>query len=486
MLLQQAAYQPQLQQQGGLIVPAAHIPCAHNKTLVQGLQQQQQQHWGSPPVHALASALLHILLTLVTAVVHMHKGVQAAAARLAALKRRCLQVICQQLQLVSSAAVQAASAEGVEELWLLLQPPSTSSSSSTSNSNSCDSSSSSSSSSAEPVTTTAVMAGRQQLLLQQQAGNTPATTTATHEAGDCLTHQQQQQQQRETASVSGFDQLLVVLGLWAGVVWWVCRWLLLQAPTAAGNAAASTCQQGASAAESAAVLAVEYLLRVCYGVTWAAAKQMHSLASRVAQAAFVHGAAAAQQACCVVLWVIGFANGDSQQQRSQLQQLLVQVLCSAGAALGRCGQWGMASAEVVAAAVAAKLLRDASPVTQVRCWQTQLVISLRPTNGSQDAANSYVSDSVYMPESYACTAGKCGCCCCCGKAAASCLTSGAGAMLQTLWGMHLMSLRLYELQRYQHKHMPAAMHAQQTETLLRGCSSDTSKPAAAAQDSLSC
>jgi hypothetical protein len=207
----------------------------------------------------------------------------------------------------------------------------------------------------------------EQQLLQQQAGNSPTPmSTAAHQQAACpIQLLQQQQQQQETASVGSWARLLVVLGLWAGVVWWAFRWLLLQAPAATGAAVASTCQQSTSAAEHAALLAVEYLIRVCYGCTWAVAKQVHGVMARAAQAVLVHGTAAAQQACCVVLWVIGFANGDSRQQRSQLQQLLVQVLRSAGAGVGRCGQWGIVSAEVIAAAVAAKLLRDASPVTQV-------------------------------------------------------------------------------------------------------------------------
>jgi hypothetical protein len=349
MLLQQVAYQPPLQPQG-LRMPVAHIAAAHNQALQQ--QQQQQQHWGSPLVHALASALLHILLTLVALVLRMHKGVQAAVSRAAAAQGQCVHFVHQQMQLVSCAAAQAAAAEGVEELWLLLQQ---------------SHSSSSSNSSGDSSTTTAVMAIEQQLLLQQQAGNSPTTIcTVAHQPADYTRQMHpQQQQQQETASVGSCARLLVVLGLWAGVVWWACRWLLLQAPAATGNAVASTYQQGASAAEHAALLAVEYLLRVCYGVAWAVAKQMHRVTARATQAALVHGTAAAQQVCCVVLWVVGFAHGDSQQQRSQLQQLLVQVLRSAGAAAGRCGCWGMSSAEVVAAAVAAKLLRDASPVTQV-------------------------------------------------------------------------------------------------------------------------
>lgn len=213
----------------------------------------------------------------------------------------------------------------------------------------------------KPTTTTAVMAIKQQLQ-QQQAIDTPAAASAAVGDRSVGSPRQEQQQQQSLGSVS---RLLVVLGLWTGVLWWAGRWLLLQAPAAAGSAAASTCQHGMFAAEEAAVHAVECIVRAMYGLVWAVAKQLHTVMARAAQVVLVQGAAAAQQACCIVLWVIGFANADSQQQRSQLQQLLVQVLQLAGTAAGRCGQWGMASAEVVAAAVTVKLLRDASPVTQV-------------------------------------------------------------------------------------------------------------------------
>jgi hypothetical protein len=429
MLLQQVAYQPPLQQQGGLRVPVEHIPRTHSQTL-----QQQQQHRGSPPVHALATALLHMLLTLVTLVLRMHKGVQAAASRAATVQGQCLQFVHQQIKLVSCAAEQAAAAEGVEDLWLLLQQShsSTSNGSSTSNHSSSSSSSSSSSrnSSSTSRATTAIMAIEQQLL-QQQAGNSHTTmSTAAHQQAACpIQLLQQQQQQQETASVGSWARLLVVLGLWAGVVWWACRWLLLQGPAATGAAVASTCQQGTSAAEHAALLAVEYLLHACYGVAWAVAKQMHRVMARAAQAVLVHGTAAAQRACCVVLWVVGFANGDSRQQRSQLQQLLVQVLRSAGAGVGWCWHWGIVSAEAVAAAVAAKLLRDASPVTQVGAASLFLSWLLVCVMVPRFQLMCYVYEDRMCMEIEACLAGRGGGCCCGGNVAARRFTDHPGGCL---------------------------------------------------------
>jgi hypothetical protein len=340
VLLQQAAHHQQ------------HQPTPQQD---QQQQQQQQQHWATTPVHALASALLYILLSMVTLMLSTHRSMHAAASRAAAFNSTCQLYISQRMQLVSGAAARAAAAEEVEDLWQLLQHPHTSSSSSSNNDSTCSSDS-------KPNPTAAVQA------IYQLAADTSATVTA--DTADCrwqLKQQRQQQQQQQLAQPSGCcSSLLVVAGLWVGVVWWAGRWLLLQAPAATGAAVTSTCQQGVSAAEEAAVLAVEYMVRVIYGFTWAVAKQLRSVMACAAQVVLVHGTAAAQQACCLILWVVGFANGDSQQQRSQLQQLLVQVLQLAGAAVGRCGQWGMASAEVVAAAVAVKLLRDASPVTQVR------------------------------------------------------------------------------------------------------------------------
>jgi hypothetical protein len=347
---------------GVLLQQAAHS----HQQLEQQQQQQQpepQQQLAATPVHALPSALLYVLLSVVTSMLSIHRGVQAAAAGAAAKKAACLHHLKQQMQLVFGAAARAAAAEGVEELWQLLQHPQSGSSSD----------SSSSSSDSRVATTTAVMA-IQQLLLQQVPDQNAATAPAGNQYAGDRSHLQQQQQQRQkqselaqSTSASPFSRLLVVLGLWLGVLWWAGRWLLLQAPAATGNAVAGTCQQGLSAAEDAAILAVGCILRVIYVLTCAVAKQLHSVTAYAAQVLLVHGTAAAQQACCLVLWVVGFANGDSRQQRSQLQQLLVQALQCAGAAAGKCGQWGMASAEAVAAAVAVKLLRDASPVTQVRC-----------------------------------------------------------------------------------------------------------------------
>jgi hypothetical protein len=171
----------------------------------------------------------------------------------------------------------------------------------------------------------------------------------------------------ETAA-AGFGRLLTVLGLWCGVWLWTGRWLILQAPAASRQAVLDSCKSSTSAAESATLAVLGYVFGVVYGLLWMMTRYAQALGTRLAQQAYQYGTAAAQHVIYAVLFAVDLLFGEHAKQRTAWALLVVHTMQAAVAAAGKVFQLCFGAVEAVTAAVAAKLLKEASPVTQTAVW----------------------------------------------------------------------------------------------------------------------
>jgi hypothetical protein len=188
--------------------------------------------------------------------------------------------------------------------------------------------------------------------------------------------------------------LALALGLWAGAAAWTARAVVCAAP----RAMATTC----AIAEAALVELLCAVLRAALRATAAGAAVAHGVAAGAAGAVAVHGAAAGRAAAGAALALVALAAADGDERRGMLIGGVLRAAGAAGAAVAAAVRPLVVVVERLAGAVAASMLRGASPVTQTAVWGLagllrrnleecgalawQLALALAAAQGSGDGA----------------------------------------------------------------------------------------------------
>lgn len=188
--------------------------------------------------------------------------------------------------------------------------------------------------------------------------------------------------------------LALALGLWAGAAAWAARAVVCAAP----RAMATTC----AIAEAALVELLCAVLRAALRATAAGAAVAHGVAAGAAGAVAVHGAAAGRAAAGAALALVALAAADGDERRGMLIGGVLRAAGAAGAAVAAAVRPLVVVVERLAGAVAASMLRGASPVTQTAVWGLagllrrnleecgalawQLALALAAAQGSGDGA----------------------------------------------------------------------------------------------------